>query len=84
MQKKLRPMEGETDVLLEGALFRNGAFTEVNFTPRVGDAASGWSTWDTLEAATPPGGKAQVIDVSRFINLKAEPQGTRWPLWNFS
>ncbi len=68
-------MEGEVDALVEGTLFRNGAFTEMNFTPRAVDVSSGLSTFDTLEAATAPGGKAQVIDVSQLSNLKAVPNG---------
>jgi len=47
----------------------------MNFTPRAADAATGLSTFDTLEAATLPGGKAQVIDVSQLSNLKAVPNG---------
>jgi len=65
-------LEGEMDELMEeGLLYRNGNFTEMNFTPRPVKDANGLSTFDTLEAATPLGGKAQVIDTSGLVNLKA-------------
>jgi hypothetical protein len=37
-----------------------------NLTPRPGIDRIGLSTFDNLEAATPPGGKAQVIDTNRL------------------
>jgi hypothetical protein len=68
-------MDVELDVLMEGTLYRNGALTETNFTPRPHDAGTGLSTFDTLEAATAPGGKAQAIDVGRLEKIKAVPNG---------
>jgi RHS repeat-associated protein len=75
MERTEAGLEGELDALMEGTLFRNGAFTEMNFTPGAVDANTGLSTFDTLEAATAPGGKAQVIDVSLLTNLRAVPNG---------
>jgi RHS repeat-associated protein len=54
-------------------LYRGGSATPNNFTPRPLIDSTGLSTFDTLEAATPPGGKAQVIDVSKLKSLLAIP-----------
>jgi hypothetical protein len=54
--------------------YRNGSATDGNLTPRPNDT-EGLSTFDTLEAATPPGGKAQVIDPDKLDELIAEPTG---------
>ena len=40
-------------------------------TPRPGKDATGLSTFDTLEAATPEGGKTQVIDTTQLTSLEA-------------
>lgn len=53
---------------------RGGSDKPDNLTPRAKDT-NGLSTYDTLEAATPPGGKAQVIDTSRLRCLIACPDG---------
>jgi RHS repeat-associated protein len=56
-----------------GVVYRGGSATPVNLTPRLG-VDKGLSTFDTLEAAVQPGGKAQVIDVSRLgLPLQAFP-----------
>lgn len=55
-------------------VFRGGSDKPDNLTPRTKDT-DGLSTFDTLEAATPPGGKAQVIDTSRLRCLVACPDG---------
>jgi hypothetical protein len=49
-------------------VYRGGSATPDNLTPRPGPDGdtTGLSTFDTLEAATPPGGKAQVIDTSKL------------------
>lgn len=46
-------------------VYRGGSNSADNLTPRLSDT-SGLSTFDNLEAATPPGGKAQVIDTTRL------------------
>jgi hypothetical protein len=48
-----------------GVVYRGGSATPTNLTPRPGDT-TGLSTFDNLEAAVQPGGKAQMIDVSRL------------------
>ena len=56
-------------------VYRGGANTADNLTPRPGIDTTGLSTFDNLEAATKPGGKAQVIDISRLKPpLVATPQ----------
>jgi RHS repeat-associated protein len=50
--------------LTEGNVFRGGSSTSNNLTPRVPQDTTGLSTFDTLEGATEPGGKAQCFDVS--------------------
>jgi len=65
-------MEGETDLMMESQLYRNGSYMPDNFTPRPMKDANGVSTFTTLERAAPPGGKAQVLDPSGRVNLKAE------------
>jgi hypothetical protein len=45
-------------------VYRGGSRTPKNLTPRPGIDTTGLSTFNTLEAATGPGGKAQVIDTS--------------------
>ncbi len=52
--------------------FRGGSATDNNLTPRPQDV-DGLSTFDNLETATKPGGKAQVIDTSKLIELEAVP-----------
>ena len=47
-------------------VYRGGSATPDNLTPRPGVDTTGLSTFDNLEAATPPGGKAQVIDTSKL------------------
>lgn len=49
--------------LAEGSVFVNGSDTANNLTPRLADA-NGLSSFDTLERATPPGGKAQCLNVA--------------------
>ena len=61
------------NVITEGVVYRGGSFTDQNFTPRPGVDTTGLSTFDSLEAAAQPGGKAQIIDVSKLNNLKAVP-----------
>jgi hypothetical protein len=53
-------------------VYRGGSNSADNLTPRLGDK-SGLSTFDNLQAATPPGGKAQVIDTTRLQLLIATP-----------
>ena len=50
--------------------FRGGSATDNNLTPRPQDV-EGLSTFDNLEAATKPGGKAQLIDTSKLNELEA-------------
>lgn len=47
-------------------VYRGGSRTPANLTPRPGVDTAGLSTFERLEQATPPGGKAQVIDLSRL------------------
>jgi hypothetical protein len=54
-------------------VFRGGSGTADNLTPRPVKDADGLSTFTTLEAAAPPGGKAQVIDTTKLSNLQAIP-----------
>lgn len=49
----------------EGLVYRSGGHTPDTFTPRPGVDAEGLSTFDSLEAAVKPGGKAQIIDMSK-------------------
>lgn len=53
-------------------VYRGGSNSADNLTPRFSDT-SGLSTFDNLEAATPPGGKAQIIDTTRLRCLIACP-----------
>ena len=56
-------------------VYRGGSRTPYNLTPRPGSDMTGdkrgLSTFDTLEKATPPGGKAQAIDTSKLTCLGA-------------
>lgn len=56
-------------------VYRGGSRTPDNLTPRPGSDLTGGkrglSTFDTLEAATGPGGKAQAIDTSKLKCLGA-------------
>jgi hypothetical protein len=62
---------GETALLL---VYRGGSAKPDNLTPRPGIDTTGLSTFDNLEAATPPGGKAQVIDTRKLKPpLRATP-----------
>ncbi len=54
---------GETAPLL---VYRGGSAKPDNLTPRPGIDRTGLSTFDNLEAATPPSGKAQVIDIRKL------------------
>ena len=45
-------------------VYRGGSGTPRNLTPRPGIDTTGLSTFDTLEAATRPGEKAQIIDTA--------------------
>jgi hypothetical protein len=47
-------------------VYRGGSAKPDNLTPRPGADQTGLSTFDNWEAATPPGGKAQVIDTSKL------------------
>ena len=47
-------------------VYRGGSQTPDNLTPRPDIDTQGLSTFETLELAVQPGGKAQVIDVSRL------------------
>jgi hypothetical protein len=60
-------------VMRSGVVYRGGSNTPKNLTPRPGIDSSGLSTFDSLEGAVEPGGKAQVIDVSRLKTLVARP-----------
>ena len=59
--------------LKAGYVFRGESATADNLTPRPGVDTNGLSTFDSVEAATPPGGKAQVIDVGKLSSLSAVP-----------
>ena len=50
---------------IDGLVFRSGGHTPDTFTPRPGLDLEGLSTFDTLEAAVKPGGKAQIIDMAK-------------------
>ncbi|MDB6066116.1 MAG: repeat protein [Pedosphaera sp.] len=54
-------------------VFRGGSATADNLTPRPGKDPTGLSTFESIEAATPPGGKAQIIDTSKLGSLKPVP-----------
>jgi len=47
-------------------VYRGGSRTPDNLTPRLGIDRQGSSTFETLELTVQPGGKAQVIDLSRL------------------
>lgn len=51
-------------------VYRSGSASWDNLTPRSGDL-DGLSTFDSLERAVKPGGKAQVIDTSKLRLLTA-------------
>lgn len=53
-------------------VYRGGSATDKNLTPRASDI-EGLSTFNNIESATPPGGKAQVIDTSKLNALEAVP-----------
>ena len=52
-------------------MYRGGSATPNNLTPRPGQDLDGLSTFDSLEAAVGPGGKAQVIDTTKLNTLCA-------------
>lgn len=52
-------------------VYRRGSKFPDNLTPRPGIDLDGLSTFDRLDAAVAPGGKAQVIDTSRLKRLSA-------------
>jgi len=54
-------------------VYRGGSATADNLTPRPILDPTGLSTFDNLEAATLPGGKAQIIDTSKLRSLSAVP-----------
>lgn len=55
-------------------VYRGGSRTPDNLTPRPGIDIRGLSTFETLEFAVQPGGKAQAINVSRLpVPLVAVP-----------
>lgn len=62
-------------------VYRGGSRTPDNLTPRPGrdmvEEKRGLSTFDTLEEATPPGGKAQAIDTSvlKCLGAHCTPDG---------
>ena len=47
-------------------VYRGGSATPDNLTPRPGEDTLGLSTFDNLNAAVQPGGKAQVIDLNKL------------------
>jgi hypothetical protein len=57
---------GTGRAMRSGVVYRGGSDTPTNLTPRPGIDTTGLSTFDNLETAVKPGGKAQVIDVSRL------------------
>jgi RHS repeat-associated protein len=59
----LASLGAEDAPLAEGKVFVNGTSTANNLTPRLTDT-NGLSGFDTLEGATPPGGKAQCFDIA--------------------
>jgi hypothetical protein len=63
----INPGGGETRETAPQLVYRGGSAKPDNLTPRPGIDKTGLSTFDTCEAATPPGGKAQVIDISQTI-----------------
>jgi hypothetical protein len=54
-------------------VYRRGSKFPDNLTPRLGIDLDGLSTFDTLDKAVAPGGKAQVIDTSKLQRLTAVP-----------
>lgn len=52
-------------------VYRRGSKFSDNLTPRPGIDTDGLSTFDSLEGAVDPGGKAQVIDTEKLRSLKA-------------
>lgn len=52
-------------------VYRRGSKFPDNLTPRPGIDTDGLSTFDSLEGAVGPGGKAQVIDTEKLRSLKA-------------
>src|SRR5262249_7064630 len=55
-------------------VYRGGSATKKNLTPRPSQDPTGLSTSDNIESATPPGGKAHVIDTSKLKHpLQAFP-----------
>jgi RHS repeat-associated protein len=58
-------------LMQEGVVYRGGSATASNLTPRPGIDTTGLSTYDSLERAVGPGGKAQMIDVSKLQSLSA-------------
>jgi hypothetical protein len=51
-------------------VYRGGSAGRKNLTPRPVADPTGLSTFEKLEPATPPGGKAQMIDTTKFTELK--------------
>jgi RHS repeat-associated protein len=56
-------------------VYRGGSATANNMTPHPVKDPTGLSTFDSLEAAVKPGGKAQVIDTSLLKQVVAHPDG---------
>ena len=54
-------------------VYRRGSKFPDNLTPRPGIDLDGLLTFDRLDAAVTPGGKAQVIDTNRLRQLTAVP-----------
>lgn len=54
-------------------VYRGGSDQPMNMTPRPGVDSTGLSTFDNLEAAVKPGGKAQVIDTTKLKCVAACP-----------
>jgi RHS repeat-associated protein len=53
-------------------LYRGGSDRDNNLTPRAGEIdREGLSAFDTIERATDPGKKYQIIDPSKFVELEA-------------
>jgi RHS repeat-associated protein len=67
------PQEASVVSQASQLVYRGGSATASNFTPRPGLDSTGLSTFDNLEAATGPGGKAQIIDLGRLTSLSGVP-----------
>lgn len=64
----VKPDDDDDD---ESFLYRGGADTYQQLTPREKDRRSGVSSFDTVEMAADPGEKYQIIDPRRLIELEA-------------